>query len=51
MSLEEKGLLTVVKCFTYLSVNLSTYGNFHQTQKSLSEQSLKGLFPLTQFLT
>ena len=44
-------VLKVVKCFTYLGVNLSSNGNFHQTQKSLSEQSLKGLFPLTQFLT
>ena len=25
---------------------MSSNGNFHQTQKSLSEQSLKGLFPL-----
>ena len=39
-------VLNFVKCFTYLGVNLSSNGNLHQTQKSLHEQSLKGLFPL-----
>ena len=37
-------VLTIVKCFIYLGVNYSYNGNFHKTQKSLSEQSLKGLF-------
>jgi len=39
-------VLQVVKCFTYLGVNLSSNGNFQQTQKSLSQQSLNGLFYL-----
>ena len=39
-------VLKVVKCFTYLGVNLSSNGNFNKSQKSLSEQSLKGLFSL-----